>query len=91
MYTHGFAHISLDPTFFGYFGPMPQHTLFANPDHAHDLVSSRPLIGPIGFLGNNPSTWMSKLHVSIASSTYAAEFIALRTSTEDEQSLGYMI
>ena len=43
------------------------------------------------FVGSTPVHWSSKPQGCIASSTYCAEFIALRHPTEDAISLRYML
>ena len=81
----------MDPGFPKSFGPVLQTTLLVDPDHVHDLKTRRSLTGLIGFVGSTPVVWLSKRQGSIASSTYAAEFSALRTATEEAQSLRYML
>ena len=44
------------------------------------------LTGLLGFLGSSPVTWSIRLQGSIVSNIYDAEFSALRTTTEDDQS-----
>jgi len=60
-------------------------------DHTHDQKTRRSLTGLLAFVGSTQVVWMSKRHGSIASSTYAAEFSALRTATEEAMSLRYML
>ena len=81
----------MDPGFPQSFGPVLQTTILVDSDHAHDLKTRRSLTGLIGFVGSTPVIWLSKRQGSIASSTYAAEFSALRTATEEAQSLRYML
>jgi hypothetical protein len=45
----------------------------------------------MAFVGSTPVVWYSRRQGSIASSTYAAEFSALRTATEEAQNLRYML
>ena len=59
-------------------------------DHAHNLVTRQSITGLLGYVGSTSITWLSKRQGIIASSTYAAEFSALRTSTEETQKLRYM-
>ena len=60
-------------------------------DHAHDLKTRRSITGLLSFVGSTPVMWLSKRQGAIASSTYAAEFSALRTATEEAKSLRYML
>jgi hypothetical protein len=66
-------------------------TILVDYDHAHYLATRRSITGLIGYVGSTPVTWISKRRGSIASSTYAAEFSAFRTATEEAQNLRYMI
>ena len=66
-------------------------TILVYSDHAHDLATRRSITGLLGYVGSTPVTWISKRQGSIASSTYAAEFSALRTATEEAQNLRYML
>ena len=81
----------MDPSFPEIFGPILQTTILVDSDHAHDLKTRRSLTGLLAFVGSTPVIWLSKRQGSIASSTYAAEFSALRTATEEALSLRYML
>lgn len=81
----------LDPNFPKPFGRPLQTTILCDADHAHDLKSRRSITGIIGYVGSTPVLWRSTRQTSIASSTYAAEFMALRTATEEAISLRYML
>ena len=81
----------LDPSFPPAFGPVMETTILVDSDHAHDKKTRRSLTGWIAFVGSTPVAWQSKRQGSIASSTYAAEFAAMRTATEEAMSLRYML
>ena len=81
----------LDPSFPNSFGPVMETTITVDSDHAHDQKTRRSLTGLLAFVGSTPVVWMSKRQGSIASSTYAAKFSALRTATEEAMSLRYML
>ena len=81
----------MDPGFPPSFGPILETTILVDSDHAHDKKTRRSLTGLIVFVGSTPVLWLSKRQGSIASSTYAAEFSALRTGTEEAQSIRYML
>ena len=85
------AYEELDPSFPKPFGPCLQQTFLVDSDHAHDKVTRKSLTGLIGFVGSTPVIWFSRRQGSIASSTYAAEFSALRTATEEAINMRYML
>ena len=60
-------------------------------DHGHDQKTRRSLTGWIAFVGSTLVIWKIKRQGSAASSTYTAEFSALRTATEEAISLRYML
>jgi hypothetical protein len=60
-------------------------------DHAHDRKTRRSLTGWIAFVGSTPVAWQSEWQGSVSSSTYAAEFSAMRIATEEAMSLRYML
>ena len=73
------------------FGPVMETTIFVDADHAHDQKTRQSLTGLLAYVGSTPVIWLSKRQGAIASSTYAAEFSALRTATEEAISLRYML
>ena len=73
------------------FGPAMETTILVDSDHAHDKATRKSLTGLLAYVGSTPVLWLSKRQGSIASSTYAAEFSALRTATEEAISLRYML
>ena len=81
----------MDPGFPEPFGPVMDTTFMVDSDHAHDLKTRRSLTGILGFVGSTLVLWKSKRQGAIASSTYAAEFAALRMATEEAISLRYML
>ena len=85
------AREELDPSFPEAFGTPLETTICVDADHAHDLKTRRSITGLIAFVGSTPVTWFSRRQGSIASSTYAAEFSALRLATEEAQNLRYML
>ena len=72
-----------DPSFPTPFGPIIQQIFLVESDNAQDLATRRYLVGILVLIGSTLSTWMSKRQDSIASSTYVANFSALRTATEE--------
>ena len=70
--------------------PLETNIMFDS-DHAHDQKSRRSITGMLSFVGCTPIVWLSKRQGAVATSTYAAEFSAMRTSTEEAVSLRYML
>ena len=66
-------------------------TAFVDADHAHDLVTRRSITGLIIFLGKTQICFTPKRQTSISTSTYGAEFNALRTATEEIIALRYAL
>ncbi len=81
----------LDPNFPKAFGRTLQTTVLCDADHAHDLKTRRSVTGVLAFVGCTPVLWRSSRQSSVACSTYAAEFMALRTASEEAVSLRYML
>ena len=81
----------LDPGFPMVFGPILETTILVDSDHVHNLAIRKSLTGLLAYVGSSPVNYFSKRQESIASSTYAAEFPALRTAIEEAQKLRYML
>lgn len=65
--------------------------IFHDTDHAHDQVTRRSITGIIVFVGSTPVLWPSKRQGCIATSTYCAEFVGMRSAVEEAISLRYML
>eukprot|EP00536_Pseudo-nitzschia_multiseries_P008477 jgi/Psemu1/20504/gm1.20504_g len=79
-FTHQYKYYKeeLDPMF-----PAPliaelDLNIFCDSDHAHDLVTGRSITGLIAFFGSMPVYWKSKRQTSVHTSTFGAEFTALK-------------
>ena len=68
-----------------------QITFLVDSDHAHDKKTRRSISGIVGFVGSTPVLWSSKRQTAVSSSTYAAEFMALRMGTEECINMRYML
>ena len=68
-----------------------QITVLCDSDHAHDKRTRRSITGIIVFVGSTPVLWLSKRQGAVATSTYAAEFMALRHGTEEIIHLRYIL
>jgi Reverse transcriptase (RNA-dependent DNA polymerase) len=66
-------------------------TTFVDSDHAHDQVTRRSITGVMIFVGRTPVLYLSKRQGAVATSTYGAEFCAMRTGTEETISVRYML
>ena len=64
-------------------------TIFCDSDHAHDLVTGRSITGLIAFVGSTPVHWKSKRQTSVHTSTFGAEFMALKSGVELAITLRY--
>lgn len=65
--------------------------IFCDADHGHDVLTRRSITGIIVFVGRTPVNWISRRQGAIATSTYHAEFMALRTATEEAIAIRYML
>ena len=79
----------IDPYFPEFLIPELEITIFCDSDHAHDLVTGRSITGLIAFVGSTPVYWKSKRQTSVQTSTFGAEFTALKAATELAISLRY--
>jgi hypothetical protein len=66
-------------------------TVFVDSDHAHDKVSRRSITGIIIFVGRTPVVYSSKRQGAIETSTYGAEFCAMKNAIEELIALRYML
>ena len=73
------------------YGRELETAVFFDADHAHDHVTRRSISGLIVFVGSTPVIWHSKRQGCIATSTYCAEFISMRSAVEEAISIRYML
>ena len=66
-------------------------TVFVDSDHAHDKVSRRSITGILIFVGRTPVIYSSKRQGAIETSTYGAEFCAMKNAVEELIALRYML
>lgn len=64
---------------------------FVDADHAGDSVTRKSRTGFIVYLNNAPVYWYSKKQGSVESSTYQAEFTAMKEATEYVRALRYRL
>jgi hypothetical protein len=73
------------------FGKELETSVFFDADHAHDHMTRRSITGIMVFVGSTPVLWPSKHQGCIATSTYTAEFVAMRSAVEEAISIRYML
>ena len=86
-----YAKEEIDPGFPEPKGKPLATTIFVDSDHAHDTVTRRSITGILVVVGSTPVSWMSKRQGAVATSTYSAEFCAMRTAAEEAISIRYML
>jgi hypothetical protein len=69
------------------FGRELETSVFLDTDHAHDHQTRCSITGIIVFVGSTPVLWPSKGQGCIATSTYTAEFVAMRYAVEEAISI----
>ena len=65
--------------------------LFVDANHAHDKITGRSITGIFGFVGSTPVIWSSKRQASVQTSTFGAEFTALKKAVEEVITLRYYL
>ena len=66
-------------------------TMFVDSDHAHDKVTRRSITGLIILVGRTPVFYYSKRQGAVETSTYSAEFMAMRYAVEEAVAIRYML
>ena len=72
-------------------GNSVQINCFVDSDHAGDCLTCRSQTGIILYCNSAPISWYSKLQATVESSTFGAEFVALRIACEMIISLRYKL
>ena len=72
-------------------GNLVTTSLFCDADLAGDRVNRRSMTGILIFLNRAPIHWYSKKQSTVESSTFGAEFVAMRTAIEMTESLRYKL
>jgi hypothetical protein len=88
---YGYATEDIDPMFPEALYDELTVSIFFDSDHAHDKKTGRSISGIIVFVGRTPIIWKSKRQGAIQTSTYGAEFCAMRLATEEAHSIRYML
>ena len=66
-------------------------TVFVDSDHGHDKVTRRSMTGMLILVGRTPTFYSSKRQGAVETSTYGAEFCAMRQATEEAIAMRYML
>ena len=66
-------------------------TVFVNSYHGHNKVTRRSITGLIAFLSRTPEFYLSKRQGAIETSTYGAEFCAMKTGVKETIAIRYMM
>ena len=66
-------------------------TVFDDSDHAHNRTTRRSITVLLILIGRTPVFFSSKRQGAIATSTYGAEFCAMRSAVEEVQAIRYML
>jgi hypothetical protein len=85
------AYEELDPAFPKPMGTPLSTSIFFDSDHAHDTKTRRSITGVLVVVGSTPVSWISKRQGAVATSTYSAEFCAMRTATEEAIAIRYKL
>lgn len=85
------AREDIDPHLPTPFGTELDTTIFFDADHAHDQATQRSITGMIVMVGFTPIVVSSRRQGCIATSTYCAEFVAMRSAVEEAISIQYML
>ena len=65
--------------------------IFIDSDHGHDKLTGRSVTGMIAFIGSTPIMWLSKRQSAVQTSTFGAEFTALKTAVESAVTIRYYL
>ncbi len=88
---YSYAKEELDPRFLKPMGQELDVAIFFDSDHAHDKVTVRSISRVIVMVGSTPIVWKSKRQGAVQTSTYGAEFSAMRLATEEAITIQYML
>ena len=65
--------------------------IFIDSNHGHDRVTGRSITGMISFVGRTPITHISKRQSSVQTTTFGAEFVALKKAVEEAITIRYYL
>ena len=73
------------------YGEPVQMNIFVDSDHAGNVMTRRSHTGILIYLNLSPILWYSKKQDNVESSTFGAEFIALKTALDLAEGLVYKL
>ena len=73
------------------YGRELESSIYADANRGHNLKTRRSISGLLLFVGRTPVGWSSRRQTAIATSTYEAEFMALRSATEEAKTLRFAL
>ncbi len=88
---YAYAREELDHMFPRALGKEMDISIFFDSDHAHDKKTGRSILGVIVMVGSTPIIWKSNRQGAVQTSTYGAEFSAMRLATEETITIRYML
>jgi hypothetical protein len=88
---YAYAREEIDSRFPRPMGDELDISVFFDSDHGHDKVTGRSISGVIIMVGSTPVVWRSKRQGAVQTSTYGAEFSAMRLATEEIITMRYML
>jgi hypothetical protein len=86
-----YFHEDLDPRFPEPLVPEMDINIFVDANHAHDKVTGRSVTGLFCFVGSTPVLWKSQRQASVQTSTFGAEFTALKKAVEQAITIRYYL
>jgi hypothetical protein len=88
---YAYAREKIDTKFPRPMGKELDVSVYVDSDHAHDKVSGRSISGVMVMVGSTPIIWKSKRQGAVQTSTYGAEFSAMRLATKETITIQYML
>ena len=86
-YQYDYFEEEIDPRFPEALIDELELNIFCDADHAHDKITGRSITGLLGFVGSTPVIWSSSRQSSVHTSTFGAEFTALKKAVEESAAL----
>ena len=86
-----YFHEDLDPRFPEPLVSKMDINIFVDANHAHDKKTGRSITGLFCLIGSTPVLWSSRRQASVQTSTFGAEFTALKKAVEEAITLRYYL
>ena len=86
---YGYFHEDIDEMFpYPVMNELPIY-IFCDADHGHNRKTGRSITGLFSIVGSTPISWMSKRQLCVHTSTFGAEFMALKAAVKEAVMLRY--